>query len=196
MAIGDIYQVTVKALLHGQTILNVLHYLREDAGAGNGSEDLVTQFRANVEASWRDCCSNELVITGYLGQRIRPVPITSAYEVSGLALAGTVVQNSLPTSVAAVITKRTANAGRSYRGRMFMAGVPVTFEIDSQITGAAENLYNALAGDIMSGISHPSGAEFGPVLWRRSANLAQDLTQMIARVPLRNQRRRQVGRGI
>lgn len=196
MAVGDLYQLTIMGRLHGQRILNVLHYGVSVAGPTNPIEDLVTQWRADCETHWLACHSNEYTLDGYLSQKIRPLPITASYEEAPLALAGSSGNNSLPTSMAVVLTKRTDLAGRSYRGRIYMAGVPITFELDSELTGAAMNVYDTLADDLESPIVTAGGTTFIPVLFRRSADVAREITQVIPRSTLRNQRRRQVGRGI
>lgn len=195
MAISDIYQLTIVGQLHGQTILNVLHYQQSGGSALNTSQELVTEWRAFCEAHWLACCSNEYKIVGYICQRIRPLPVMAAYESGALNLSGTVAQNSLPTSMAAVLTKRTDIAGRSYRGRIYMAGVPATYEDDSEITGAASNVYGAVATDLVGPMTDPANNTWAHVLWRRKVGQSQPITSVVVRATLRNQRRRQVGRG-
>jgi hypothetical protein len=196
MAIGDLYQLTVMGRCHGQTILNVLHYAITTEVGITQLTDLVTTFRTTCEAHWRACHSAEYTLDGYLAQKIRPLPINASYEEGPLVLAGTGGAQALPTSVAAVLTKRTDLAGRSYRGRVYLSAIPTTFELDSELTGAALNVYQTLADDLEQILAAGAGNAFTPVLWRRSAELARPITQFVPRQVLRNQRRRQVGRGI
>ena len=68
-----------------------------------------------------------------------------AYSSSAATNDGTVEDESLPEEDCVVIRKRTGLSGRSHRGRVFVPGVPETFQKESRLTNAAILLYNALA---------------------------------------------------
>jgi hypothetical protein len=197
MAVNDIHQVVVRQLLHSQTILNVLHYrVSVDGGAATPS-DLATLITNNVIPQFKQCQSNELTHVDIVVQKIWPLPPFVPIFSAVAAGAGSIAQNSLPTSMTAVITKRTAFAGRKYRGRVFVCGVPITLELDSQITAAGLILYNNLAAVLDDAQTSALGANaWVPIIWHRVPKTFDTVVSADARPILRNQRRRQVGKGV
>jgi hypothetical protein len=68
--------------------------------------------------------------------------------------AGMVVQDSEPGNVSLCVSFRTIMRGRSYRGRNFVAGIPITARVGNTVTaGFAANIqgaYNALPASIVT----------------------------------------------
>jgi len=195
MAIGDIYQVTVSGTLHGQLTNSVLHYRETVSGGADGSVQLATaidatlagvSFRANASSEWRYDFT--------VSQRIRPLPILLAVTVNLNAGAGQAGSNSLPSSVASVIRKRTALAGRKFRGRTYIPGVPSAVEVDSQLTAAGLTALQTLATQ-MAGTVGIGAWDFAPVIFHRATGTSTLITACVATAVLRNQRRRQIGKG-
>src|SRR5678815_748901 len=119
MPAGDIYSLTVIGLLHSQTVMNVFHYRVTTGTIQDDSPQLITAFRTSCETQWLNCCSSEYQIQGYFCQRAWPKPVLQGFTLSADFLPGNVAGSSLPSSVAAVMTKRTAFGGRSGRGRTY-----------------------------------------------------------------------------
>lgn len=196
MAVGDIYSVIVRGRVHSQTTMNVFHYRVSIDGDADDADGLVAAFAANCQTEWLACCSDEWELTGYICQKIHPLPVLSAFTQEVAFSAGTVAGNSLPSSVAVVMTKRTNLGGRVGRGRTYMPGVPSSFEDNSEITDAGYATYLALANRLDNSLTSQIGGSYTPVIWHRTPRTSDSITQFIPRTTLRNQRRRQVGRGI
>jgi len=195
MAVGDIYQVTPRQLLHGQAINNVFYYRETVLASVAPAVNLAIRFGTVVIPLMKAAQSNELSHVDIVVQKIWPLPPAMPVVNSTFAGLGSVVENSLPTSVAVTVTKTTAFAGRKYRGRLFMAGIPATFEIDSLVTVAGQAVYNALAA-VMDDVLTQAGDSFQPILWHKGPKTFDDVLAAHCKIVLRNQRRRQVGKGI
>jgi len=194
MAINDIYAVTLRQRLHAQVCLNVSHWRETATGTGNGALVLAQDIVNVLLPLQKSVQSAELTYEGVQVQKIYPLPATNPIiNTTGNGTA-TVGGSSLPTSVAGVITKRTNFAGRKYRGRVFVAGVPVGSENDSQLSAGVMTAWQILA-DSYALNKGTSGWTWSPVIWHRVSKTSDDVIAGIARQILRNQRRRQVGRG-
>jgi len=205
MAVNDLLELTFLSTLHNQEVRNVRHYRVSLISGGSPTaeqqESALISISSQITTAMKNCASNEWALYGQKCQRVWPVPRTVGTYSSGNAGAGAVSENSLPSEVTAVVKLKTAFAGRKYRGRMYMAGVPVTFETDSLITGAGQTLYNTLSsvldgvlGIAVGGISY----EFTPIILHRSApGTWTDILNTTGLVDpiLRSQRRRQPGKG-
>jgi hypothetical protein len=195
MAVNDIYQLTVKQRMHGQLVLNVLFYKETVSGSGDAAANLATAFINTIMATWKTMQSNEISHEAVITQKVFPQPPLVPHINTSSAGPGTVSQNALPTSMAAVLTKRTQFAGPKYRGRLYIAGIPVTYENDSQLSAAGEVAAVQLAAVLDDQISNASYV-FRPVVFHRKPLFTSDEINVVSiqRV-LRNQRRRQIGRG-
>jgi hypothetical protein len=196
MPAGDIYTLTVIGEHHNQTVMNVFHYRVQTGTIEDDSAQIITAWRNNTETTWLNCFSEEYFISGYFCQRSWPKPVLQGFTLSTAFLPGTEPGNSLPTSVAVVLTKRTALGGRSGRGRTYLGGVPTAFEADSQLTGAAIQTYNLLCAKLDDTLNTVNGTTLHPIITDKLFATAKPITSYVTRSILRNQRRRQVGRGI
>lgn len=194
MAVGDVLQVTVLGTLHGQTIQNVLHYYESTSGAGNNAVGLAQTAGSSVGGTFRTNLAAEYTYQGTMAQKIWPLPKTLSATDTTAAGAGDIASNSLPSSVAATITKQTSLAGHRFRGRIYVGGVPSSYENDSQLSAAGLAGIGAIATAIETPLS-ANGFTWTPVLWHRDTNAFTFVVNALARSILRVQRRRQVGRG-
>jgi hypothetical protein len=195
MAIGDIYQVTVVGRLHGQTTNNVTHYKETQSGAGDPATKLAQQCDAFMLPAFKAFCSAEWEALYVQAQKIRPVPIELAVAVNINAGAGTGGANSLPSSVAAVIKRLTVFAGRRFRGRSYIPGVPSGFEADSKLTASGLSNLNSLSSDFWQPRA-VAGFIWLPGVYHRANGTTTTVIDAIGTPILRNQRRRQPGKGV
>lgn len=191
MAVNDVFQAVIEQKLHNQTVLNVLHF-RLDADQPTAVA-LNQDVRTIIIPTMKGVQSNELQHVAVWTQKIWPLPPLNAVRDATAAGPGTVAQNSLPTSVAVVLTKRTAFAGRKYRGRVYVCGVPVTHESDSTLAAANQAAWQALADKFA--FAAWAASDFTPIIWHRGPKTDDTVITVEARTILRNQRRRQVGVG-
>jgi len=194
MAVGDFYRVTIVGELHGQLIETVLHY-RESVSAGaGGASVLATEMDLAFAAEVLPILSGEFTYEQTPVQKFKPAPPEMAVAVNTGSGNGGVAESSLPSSSCAVVKKRTTLAGRKYRGRIFQAGIPITMESDSAITGGYAASLQAAWVDTFTTVSS-GGYTFVPVLWHKASNTTTDVQSLLATLPLRVQRRRELGRG-
>lgn len=196
MAVGDVYSLVVKGKVHNQTTMNVFHYWCSITGDADDADDLVAAFRTNCETQYLACCASEFELEGYICQKIHPLPVLASFTQGVAFTVGTGGVESLPSSVAVVLTKRTSIGGKAGRGRVYMPAVPVDFEADSVLTGGALGTYTNLANKLDDPLTVANGGVYVPALWHRASRTHHSLIGVTPRNVLRNQRRRQVGRGI
>ena len=114
----------------GNIVENVLHYASETpfaiADMSLLGQDLVDWWNANLKGY--SPSTLQLINVKLTDLSTQTSPVVN-YAVS-LPLVGTAGSPSLPNSVACVITKRTALRGRSFRGRIYHAGLG-----EGQVTG-------------------------------------------------------------
>lgn len=197
LAVGDIGMAVIRQTLHGQTILNTLHYrIKEFAPAtfGHTIFSLAAGVAAKFVPLMKAVQSVELVHDNVTAQKIRPLPPELAVATTVHAGGGTVASGSLPTSDCAVITKRTQFAGVKYRGRMYVAGIPVSSEDNSKLAAGVLANWEPLVLAFNDEVTN-ADVTWQPILWHRAA-LNYDLIETAElRTILRTQRRRQLGVG-
>lgn len=75
------------------------------------------------EVSLRSRVVGGFTLVNIAGQKLQPAPPATTRLLS-VGTAGSIVSAGFPPQVAAVASLRTAVAGRSYRGRMYVPGIP------------------------------------------------------------------------
>jgi hypothetical protein len=119
---GQVYQVRIKWLLHGQQCLNVLNFLNR------GSQDLITGLVQPI----LDCITTHLIpvlshdIT-LEGADVRNITGSVAQEETVSLTSGNVGDesvDSLPSTNTAVVRLKTTHPGKTGRGRMALPGIP------------------------------------------------------------------------
>lgn len=170
---SDLMYVTVRGRLHGQRVMNTFYYhpSADDPGAEEASQAAAFAVAWNVAHgnNYPTALSEELTDLTIRAQLVRPNPPGDptrwAYaEVDMAVPEGQVASSSLPSTVTAVCRRRTALAGRENRGRIYVPGIPVTAEEDSQLTQAAyDDLTNSIGPILISPITS-DGNEWTPVI--------------------------------
>jgi hypothetical protein len=111
---------------------------------------------------------------------------------------GQISGGALPSGVCAVIRRTTDRAGRRYQGRIYLPGVPITHEDDSEIAVAKRTLYATFATTMITPLEGmAAGEDYTPVCSLDGAMiLAADTIRDAGLDPvLRYQRRRELGVG-
>lgn len=122
MAIGDWYRLIVRFNDIGDlnTVINTLAF-RQETGLvlDEAGEDLIGAYRDIIEPAYLPLVSSQLYIRKYTVRGITdPLYI---YESADLTEQGTAGGEGLPPQCSAVVTLRTGAAGRSRRGRSYLA---------------------------------------------------------------------------
>lgn len=195
MAVGDIYLVTFVQEQHGQAILNTVHYKETVSGGAAGAATLAAKIDADAGPVWRAALSDEWEYQYTQVQKIYPGVPQFPVVVGTNAGIGSVANDPEPTSVSIVVTKRTALAGPAYRGRIYLAGIPVTYINDSALSSTGVTGLTGVAEELIEPKTS-GGYTFVPVIWHKASLTSDDITGLTLRTTVRNQRRRQLRRGI
>jgi len=183
--------------LHGQLTVNRFFYYAT-TGPGNVAS-LLDRIKTNVVINIYGLLSPEFTVVRLEGQRVSPKPLTFLTTLA-INLPGTLTGASVPSSVAVVVAKHTNFAGRKYRGRFFFAGIPASSHANSLLTTTAATAWQTFAGFCDDNLTDVDGTQWEPILSHGYVPNTDVLsytpiTQCVASSVLRNQRRRQVGRG-
>lgn len=118
---GVVYQVRIKWLIEGQACYNVLSFVNR------GSQDLVTNLLQPILTCVKDnlipVLSNSVTL---LGADCKQLTGTVAQEVEVVEDTGNVGEaagGAMPSGIAAVIALKSAQAGKSGKGRMYLPGI-------------------------------------------------------------------------
>lgn len=129
-AVNDLFQVRIKGFIEGQETNNVLHFK-----AVTTTADVETALIMALLACFIDVLLPGLSLNWKLDQvvwkRVSPTLSPEFITLPDPSNAGAVTGDSLPTFNAALISIRTAEGGRSKRGRMYLAGIPESATIKS-----------------------------------------------------------------
>jgi len=208
MAVGDVWRLVARAVVHGQQTINTFYY---EQTAGGGIADITNATNlanAVLAADWWDgylaLHSDEWTATTFGIQRVNNNnpggTLSPTYDIDIVDADGTTAGNALPTSMAFVIRRRTNLAGRRGYGRIYLTGFPAAWEVDSVVnTGlaafvTAKDLFiNNANTDLIN-----AGITWAPRHYAAKNDLikATPIRQWAYDSVLRNQRRRQIGVGI
>jgi len=145
--VPDVAEVEIRQMIFGQLIENTLYFALTGGWDEAALMDLATSvgvwFIEEVlpllsnELTFREAVARDLS-AGATAQQIYSIP----------PVAGGNANLAAPSNVAAAISLRTATAGRSFRGRNYVAGLPldavVENEIESSVGDALVAAYNAM----------------------------------------------------
>jgi hypothetical protein len=195
--IGDIVRVHLAQYLDGQLVLNVLHYVCTGEDVSIGEDILNSWVGNNIIPQLLACQSSNILLTGINTQKIHPLPATVPIASTAFNGTGTNVGASLPTEVCVCYTKQTTFAGRKFRGRFYLGGLPTAFVEGSVVLAAHDNIMNALATKLYLGVVVAGSSwRFAPCLFHRADKTYTGLTNVRYNNVIRSQRRRQIGKGV
>jgi hypothetical protein len=122
IAVGDTLEIKVGTYCAGQAGINVLHYDVESVGAvPRQLHEVALDFDTLAAPLYKALIGNNASYYGVQVKRVRPGAETAAYVSAAFVGSGDVANlQALPTQVSGIITKQTALAGRSNRGRVFV----------------------------------------------------------------------------
>lgn len=198
--VPEAVQVEMIYSLNGQTVENVLHFRTADS-INTAS---MTALATNLGLWWSSDLRPFFATTVSL-LRIRVTDITNVTGPvveygGGLPLVGTGIGTQMPNNVALVITKRTDQRGRSYRGRIYHFGWT---EEQNTINVVSPTIVNAVLAAYNELKAFPSGTH----TWNLSVvsryqngnwlveGIATPVTQLTTDGSIDSQRRRLPGRG-
>lgn len=196
--IGDIWEVTLRGRIDGHETINVLHYRTFFESGGNPLTP--AQVAVAASALWspllKGATSTAWTYEKATAQKIRPLPLTVGFETTADAGPGTIAGDYLPATVAVVMTKLTALAGRANRGRMYGAGVAELHTTGPILNAAGSTAWtpvkDALPAPLISGGGNGS---VEPIIYHRATGTGELVTTDRLNLILGNQRKRRQGVG-
>lgn len=199
MALNDIYRVSIEGELDGQLCVVTGHYAETLAGTET-PDILSSSIAGSVQAQWR-LSMLPLLSVSYEYHRtvvnqIQPVVGVHSFVVPDAPSFGQVVGDSLPGTVAVVVTKITLTPGRSGRGRSYIPGIPESISVGGRVqAGSIGDFGTALAASFPD-ITSVNGNVLEWVVYSKTP--VPTWHRIISTRPNRvlgNQRRRRIGRG-
>lgn len=199
---GDIYKVTLDATYHGQQINNVWHF-RGTQPISN-INDLLAAVLDCIRTALLPGLASEFRLNSLRGRTIHPVVTDDVILAAAAGDVGAIAGDGLPSFNAAVVSIKTGIAGRSKRGRFYLAGIP---ENGQSLSGMSDAQLAAIvafavcmAGKFISATStHPYW--LGVLSRKLSAPPSnpnagfQNGTVLTVHRAIKSQNRRKVGRG-
>ena len=192
-------QVTIAGKQDAQLTINDLYFEASGAITGLG----LTKLATNV-ANWVTTSLAPLLSHDWAASAVRAIDLSSATGLAGeasLSTVGGVATEAAPNNVAACVSLRTAQRGRSGRGRNFVPGIPnavVTLNtLDPTFIDDLVNAYLTLvgAGSFTPGwelvvVSRQTAGALRPT------GISIPVTNVIMTTPyVRSMRSREVGHG-
>lgn len=160
--VADVGEFVVVQQLFGQNVLNVYHIKKE---GGWTSASLATMCEALISAYNDHIASNQSTDIQYIIVRARDLTTAAGAvaEVNFPPLSGgDAGASSSPGNVAFCVSHKTGLAGRSFRGRTYLAGITETATQGNVLAPASVNNIVA-AFDALDGVITAAGGTWGVV---------------------------------
>jgi hypothetical protein len=195
VALNDILEIIPCTWDESQDGLNILTY-QVTAVTGLGASSAVIAESADVRFAtlYKQLIANTAQYLGVRCQKIWPLPVTPTGVGTANAGVGTGGDVCTPTGCAGLLSKATAAAGRSYRGRTYIPFVPVDAVVSDGLPTAAYLALLASLAVLMEGtFTAGAGANtvtLTPVLWSRKLHVATPLLTVTVSQAFATQRKR------
>lgn len=191
MAAGDIYRLSMVgdwSAVESAVITSHVRF-KSPGATPDGAAEL---FKANLLALLGPKQSNTWAwrYVNWLSENL--LPVRSGVYTTGFPVLGTLVSESLPYTVAAVVSLRTQYAGRSYRGRMYLPAVTEADSVAGRLSIAWVNAVQTYFEDLLAncgGSGSNADYEWG-VYSRKLAVFTPYLAAIVREVPGTVRRRR------
>lgn len=194
--LNEVVRVVIGQSLDNQQVLNVLYYQCTQPDPGLTENSLNSWVGTNIVPAFQGVQSNRLVHSFVLSQKFFPPPPNLPVASTAFVGPGTTVIAALPAQNAIVLTKQTNKAGRKFRGRVYVTGLPQTSIQDGELLAAVFPNWNVLASALKMPVTiGGTNARMVPVLFHKSSGTVDPIVDIQTRIVVRAQRRRQVGKG-
>lgn len=193
----------IRMLLDGQKVENTLYFKRtatmttvDMTALGTSLINWWASFVADYTS--QDVTLNEVFITNLSTATSAVVSVPTSSTITG-----SIVTGSLPNNVALAVSFRTANRGRSFRGRNYVVGLPETEVVKNTVSdGVVDNVeiaYNQLLSPLpgSSGwtwcvVSRFSGVDADGKPIPRTSGIATTITSALVVDPIVDSQRRRL----
>ena len=202
MGAGQVYECRVNGVMDGQVINNVLHVRGEDPNGGE-AEDAANGVMNWWASSIKDVLADDYTMLNCTARQITPEVGDPYISTESANKQGAIAEVALPSFCAIVLQQRTGFASRRKRGRIYLAGIPISYVVDSVLTSAAQTAIAAKITTILD--NFPNGTNpftlgvWSKTEWDQSADVDAaftDLTAINVNPIIGTQRRRRIGTGV
>jgi hypothetical protein len=145
-------RVELVQLLQGQVVENTLYFRRASDYELSDLTALATFFVNWWDIFMQPLLSEEISLTSVKATALHDSAGPQAIITDGLPLAGSVPSDPVPNNCAACISLRTANIGRNFRGRNYIAGFPKSEVNGSTISSTLIDAITAAYVELLSGV--------------------------------------------
>jgi hypothetical protein len=155
LVVTNAVQVRLLGTVAAQLSVNVLH--AQKSGGLVITQALTNTVGAAIKAAWTSRFATLVTASGGL-VRVGLKDLTTANQPefldTGGAAVGTAAGDTLPGQVAACVTLRTSNSGKSARGRVYFGGFSETENVaGAQMSAAVAAAIVAFMGDVQSALT-------------------------------------------
>jgi len=175
IAVGDIWTFNLESKLFGQQVYNT-HALQLTVVPPNTTE---TQFvdalfaqgapfndpTANILNRYRAATSIDVTYVGWHVARVQPLPTQPYSRLCAGATYGVQTGTAGTANVAGSISRTGSSAGRRYRGRIALAGIPESAHVQGIWQAAQLTLMNNLGSSLIGSQSIAGGFSFTLGYW-------------------------------
>lgn len=203
MPANEVWQAVVAGRLHNQSCINVFHFA-PGATTVVDSSPLGVALRTWWLAQPMSQMSNQYNLDEIRTKKLFPTVNDEIITVVPQPAAGTLVGESLPSTVALCLSLRTGLGGRSFRGRKYIAAIPESEQNGSRLITSAKEAWEAIRVSFMDTFGNDpnsSGWHVG-VLSRKMIKDGQtvgaaftDVNNLLVRDVLATMRSRRIGHG-
>lgn len=205
MAFNDIYKLRIHQRLHGQEVINVLHFKEDAPITGVGAQALADHFRTYMSPHLLGRACPDLYF-----EYVEVVPIVPIGEEPRLSLwpadtRGTLASQCQTGTLAEVVTLYTGQAGRRKRGRLYLAGGATINLVAGSWAANQSALTRTFATELAETYCVvPYATSWVLGVWSRviagpdppyTTDAFTPVQVLTVRTTVRNQRRRQLGVG-
>lgn len=141
---------------------NVFHYRRTSFGTTLDYTELTTALHTKFKAAWKAAVSASWTWDSTF---VRNVDSPSdGGQTTGVTEVGGVAGEPYPPFAAMLISKKSGKRGKSFRGRMFVAGIAESAAASSLLTAGELTLLQAMATALTGVVTTAAGVTYVPFL--------------------------------
>lgn len=198
--VPDTAQAEIRMSLFGQAIENVLHFVV----TGGWNPILLASLAATLADWWiseySDFTTTDLTLREIY---VKDIAVEGGAEVTDISAAGetgSIITQTAPSNCCACVSFRTGQSGRSYRGRSYISGIPISYVLENVLDSAAAidiiDSYNTLAANLSAiDMQHVVVSRYNAGAPRLEGVATPVTTYLFADLDIDSQRRRLNGRG-
>jgi len=191
---GDIYELTVRSTYASQNIVNVHHFVQNQAdGTGTAEDSLDEIWQAGFKIAFADLFTAEMNVVDLSIRRIKPTQTQpTVYPVSQI---GSFMGDGLPPQCCALVRQSAEPAGRKGSGSVKICCVPLTETHEGRISAAYATLMNTYGAKFVPEYVATTGYRFNAAVYSQIDNVARPILKAGAASRIRTVHSRQIGVG-